>query len=189
MRRVLLLLIALGLLVPATAGAATKRERVCAQRGTTVERSATARVFEVNRDDYRTLYACLRRGGKLQALASWYSCQCSIGDDVAPGVDLLAERFLLVTNYPSCGPFPCETPPTYRLHDLRSKRYVAPQADVPQVVTGPGFFAYEDGRVVVVRRGAEQVVDAGPGIEHGSLAVAGRRLYWMRDGAPQSVLP
>jgi hypothetical protein len=188
MRRALPLLLLL-LLVPATADAATKRERTCAQRGATVERSATARVFEVNRDDTHVLYGCLRAGGRLQELASWYSCDCSVGDDVAPGVELLAGHFVVITNYPSCGPFPCETPTTYTLRNLRSRRDFAPQDDVWQVVTGAGFFAYEDGRVVVVRGGVEQVIDAGPGIEHFSLATAGGRLYWMRDGLPQSVAP
>ena len=188
MRRALLPLLVL-LVLPATADAATKRERICAKRGATVERSATARVFEVDRSDQHTLYGCLRKGGRLQALASWFSCGCSVGDDPGPGVALLAGRFVVLTHYPSCGPFPCETPTTYSLRDLRSRHTVAPQGDVWQVVTGPGFFAYEDGRVVVVRGGTEQVVDAGPGIEHLSLAVGGRRLYWMRDGAPQSLLP
>jgi hypothetical protein len=110
-----------------------------------------------------------------------------VGDDPAPGVELLAGRFVSLTHYPSCGPFPCETPTTYSLRNVRSGREVAPQGHVRQVVTGPGFFAYEDGRVVIVRGEAEHVADAGPGIEHFSLAVAGRRLYWMRDGVPRSV--
>jgi hypothetical protein len=189
MRRAILptLLLALALALPATADAATKQERICAKRGDTVARSATARVFEVNRSDEHTLYACLRRGGKLQPLASWFSCECSVGDDPAPAAELLAGHFVAVTHYPSCGPFPCEATTTYTLRNLRSRRDIAPQDDVWQVVTGPGFFAYEDGRVVRVRGGEERVVDAGPGIEHFSLAVAGRRLYWMRDGVPQSV--
>lgn len=33
---------------------------------------------------------------------------------------------------------------------------------------------------------AATVLDAGPGDEQFSLAVAGRRLYWMRDGLPRS---
>jgi hypothetical protein len=183
----LLLLVLLSLTIPAAADAATKQERICAKRGVTVERSAAARVFEVDRSDEHTLYACLRKGGRLRSLASWFSCECSVGDDPAPGVDLLAGRFVAVTHHPSCGPFPCEMPTTYSLHNLRSGRDFAPRGDVSQVVTGPGFFAYEDGRVVVVRGGAEQVADAGPGIERFSLAVAGTRLYWMRGGLPQSV--
>ena len=38
----------------------------------------------------------------------------------------------------------------------------------------------------IVRGGAERVVDAGPGVEPGSLAVAGQRLYWTRDGVAQA---
>jgi hypothetical protein len=189
MRRALLLLPLFVLLVPAAAGAATKQERICAKRGVTVERSATARVFEVGRDGDRTLYGCLRRGGRLQALASWFSCDCSVADDPAPGVELHAGHFVVITRYPSCGPFPCEASTSYTLRNLRSGRDATPQGDVWQVVTGPGFFAYEDGRVVRVRRGREEVLDAGPGIEHFSLAVAGRRLYWMRDGAPRTTAP
>ena len=121
-------------------------------------------------------------------LNRWYSCDCSVGDDPAPGVELLAGHFVALTHYPSCGPFPCETATTYTLRNLRSRREVTPQSDVWQLVTGPGFFAYVDGRVVVVRGGSERVVDPGPGVEHFSLAVAGRQLYWMRDGAPRSFL-
>src|SRR5688572_28094300 len=127
MRRAILLTLLLGLAVPATADAASKQERICAKRGATVARSASARVFEVNRSDHRTLYACLRRGGKLQPLASWHSCECSVGDDTTPGVALLAQRFVLVTRYPVCGPFPCDQPNSYRLHNLRSKRDYVPQ--------------------------------------------------------------
>lgn len=186
MRRALIIIL-VTLAAPATADAATKQERICAQRGETVARSSVARVFEVNRDDQRTLYACLRRGGRLQELASWFSCECSQGDDTTPGVALLAQRFVVVTRYPLCGPFPCDQPNSYRLRNLRSKRDFTPLGDVSQVVTGDGFFAYEDGRVVDVRGGVERVVDAGPGIERSSLAAAGRRLYWMHDGVPQSV--
>ena len=154
-----------------------------------MERSATARVFETDRGGDRTLYACLRRGGRLQALASWFSCDCSVGDDTAPSVELLTGHFAVVTHYPSCGPFPCEASTTYTLRNLRSRREVTPQGDVWQVVTGRGFFAYDDGRVVRVRGGREEVLDAGPGIEHFSLAVAGLRLYWIRDGQPHAATP
>jgi hypothetical protein len=186
MRRALLIIL-VTLAAPATADAASRQERICAERGATVARSSVARVLEVNRNDQHTLYACLRRGGRLQELASWFSCECSVGDDTPPGVALLAQRFVLVTRYPSCGPFPCDLPISYTLRNLRSKRDFAPLGDVSQVVTGDGFFAYEDGRVVDVRGGVERVVDAGPGIERASLAAAGRRLYWMRDAVPQSV--
>ena len=91
-----------------------------------------------------------------------------------------------LTHYPSCGPYECAAGESYELRNLRSRRTVAPDGPVSQVVTGTGFFAYEDGRVVIVRGRRERVADAGPGIEPSSLAVAGGRLYWTRDGLPQS---
>jgi len=182
----LALILCAGAAQPAGAAGKRERERICAKRGATAASSATARVFEVDRDGDHTLYGCLRAGGRLQSLASWFSCGCSVGDSPAPGVELHAGVFVALTHYPSCGPFPCETGPSYTLSNLRSKRTVSPQGPVSQVEAGRGFYAYEDGRVVRVRRGAERVLDAGPGIEPGSLAIAGRRLYWTRDGQPHS---
>ena len=188
MRRAIGLLLLLGLALPATAAAATKQERrrVCAERGVTVASTASARVFEVDRDGNRALYGCLRATGRLRLLASWYSCDCSVGDDPAPAAELLAGRFVALTRYPSCGPFPCETGPTYALRNLKSGRGVAPLGPVSQVEAGRGFYAYADGRVVIVLGGRERIADAGPGVELGSLAIAGTRVYWMRDGQPQT---
>ena len=74
--------------------------------------SATARVFEVDRGGDRTLYGCLRATRAAAGCSRrWFSCDCSVGDDPAPGVELLAGRFVALTHYPSCGPFPCETRP------------------------------------------------------------------------------
>jgi len=188
MRRVLLLALALSLAMPAVAAAGTKAERrqICAKRGATVASSGSARVFEVDRDGDHSLYGCLRANGRLQLLASWFSCGCSVGDDPAPSAELLAGRFVAVSSPPSCGPFPCETPTTYTLRNLRSGRGAAPTGPVTQVEAGRGFYAYADGRVVIVRGGRERVVDPGPGIEPGSIAIAGRRLYWMRDGVART---
>jgi hypothetical protein len=187
LRLIPLLIIAFLAAAADTAAASEKdRRRACAKQGVTVASSTAARVFEVSRGGEHTLYACLRATGRRQSLASWYSCECSVADEPEPNVELLAARFVLVTEYPSCGPFECDSSPTYTLRDLRSRREVHPRDDVWQVVTGQGFFAYEDGRVVVVRGRRERVVDDGPGVEHFSLAVAGDRLYWMRDGLPQS---
>lgn len=36
--------------------------------------------------------------------------------------------------------------------------------------------------------GETVVLDSGPGIELGSLAVVGTRVYWMRAGAPQTAV-
>lgn len=40
--------------------------------------------------------------------------------------------------------------------------------------------------VVVVDKRGRQVIDHGTGFERGSLAISGRRVYWVRDGAPLS---
>jgi hypothetical protein len=188
MRPRLILLLALALLAVAAdtaAASSDERRRACAKRGVTVASSPAARVFEVRRGDTHTLYACLRATGRRQSLVSWYSCDCSVADEPAPDAELMAARFVLLSEYPSCGPFECTTPTTYTLRDLRSKREVYPRDDVSQVVTGAGFFAYSDGRVVMVRGRSQRVLDEGPGVEPGSLAVAGDRLYWIRDGEPQ----
>ncbi len=42
--------------------------------------------------------------------------------------------------------------------------------------------------MVLVHGGEERVLDPGPGIEDGSLAFSSTRLYWIRDGQPQSAL-
>jgi hypothetical protein len=46
--------------------------------------------------------------------------------------------------------------------------------------------AYADGRVVLVERGAQRVLDPGPEIEDGSLAFSRTRLYRTRAGQPFS---
>ena len=69
-------------------------------------------MFSVDRGGDHTLYGCLRAGGRLQALTSWYSCDCSVGDESAPAVALRAGYFVALTHYPSCGPFPCEAGPS-----------------------------------------------------------------------------
>ena len=190
MRSAFLLAALAALLAGAPAQAATHRERVCAQRGITAASSASARVFEVDRGGDRTLYGCLRRGGRLRTLASWFSCDCSVGDETAPSAELIAGVFVELTHHPSCGPFDCEAGPSYALRNLRSGRTAAPVGPVSQIERGTGWFAYADERVVRVRSREETVLDPGPGVEPGSLAIAGRRLYWTARGLPfSSALP
>jgi hypothetical protein len=153
-----------------------------------VASSKAARVFEVDRDGDRSLFGCMRSNGRLQPLSSWYSCDCSIGDEPAPAAELHARRFVEVTEFPSCGPIPDPScgGSTATLRDLRTRRDHPVQDDVGQVVVGGRAFAYADGRVVLVRGRTAQVLDPGPGIESGSLAFSPSRLYWTRDGLPYS---
>jgi hypothetical protein len=175
-------------LFAAPAQAATKRERICAKRGVTVVSSKTARVFEVDREGNRSLFGCMRSGGRLQLLSTWFSCDCSTGDEPAPAADLHAGRYVEVTEFEACGPIPdpsCGGSST-ALRDLGKRRNLSPQGDVTQVVARGTHAAYADGRVVLLVGGEERVVDPGPGLEAGSLALSLTRLYWTRNGAPFS---
>ena len=188
MRRVLLPLACLLLLACAQpAAAATKKERqqICAKRGFTQASSATARVFEVDRDGDHSLYGCMRSSGRLQLLSNWYSCDCSVGDEIAPDVRLHAGRFAEVTEHVECGPVPDPScgGSSATLRDLRGRRTYPVQDEVGEVVARGGTFAYADGRVVLVRRKVATVVDAAGGTD---LALARTRLYWMRNGQPFS---
>lgn len=190
MRRAVLpiaLLLALGA-SSAPADAATKKERVCAKRGFTVASSKAARVFEVDRQGDRAMYGCLRSGGRLQLLSSWFSCDCSVGDEIAPDVELHSRRFAEVTEYESCGPVPEPTcgGSSTSVRDLKARRDHPAAGDVTQLIARGRAFAYLDGRVVLVDGGGRRVADPGPEIEDGSLAFARTRLYWTRAGQPFS---
>jgi hypothetical protein len=127
----------------------------------------------------------MRSNGRLQLLSSWFSCDCSVGDQIAPDAELHAGRFAEITEYVNCGPVPDPTcgGSSAALRDLRARRWYAVQDDVSEVVARGGTFAYADGRVVLVRRRAATVVDPLAGAE---LALGATRLYWMRDGQPYS---
>ena len=169
---------------PADAATKKERQRVCAKRGVTYASSQAARVFEVGQDD-RSLYGCMRSNGRLQLLSRWYSCDCSVGDEIAPDAELHAGRFAEVTEYESCGPLPEPTcgGSSAALRDLRARRWYPVQDDVAEVVARGGTFAYADGRVVLVQQRVATVADAAAGSD---LALGRTRLYWTRDGLPQS---
>jgi hypothetical protein len=170
---------------PAAAATKKERQRICAKRGVTQASSAAARVFVVSRDADHSLYGCMRSNGRLQLLSSWYSCDCSVGDQIAPDVELHAGRFAEVTDYVECGPVPDPAcgGSSASLRDLRSRRDYEVVNDVAEVVARGGTFAYADGRVVLVRRKVATVVDQLSGTE---LALSRSRLYWMRDAQPFS---
>ena len=177
---------------PASAGAApAARRTACDKRGTTVARSAKARIFEVDRSGNRTLFGCWRANGRLQALSKWFSCDCSVGDEPAPDAALHAGRFAEVTEHESCGPSPdpgCGASAT-SVRDLRTRREAAAAGDVTDVVAVPATAGRSPTAASCsVRAGQETVLDPGPGVEAGSLAAAGARLYWMRGGEPRSAL-
>ena len=186
----LLLLLAAAWAQPAAAATKKERQRICAKRGSTVDSSKLARVFSVDHQGDQSMFGCMRSNGRLQLLSTWFSCGCSIGDDPTPGAELHAGRFVEVTEFASCGPVPDPScgGSTTSLRDLRTRRTFSVTADVSQVVVRGRFVAYADGRVVLVDGAKETVLDPGPGIEDGSLAFSSTRLYWIRDGQPQTAL-
>jgi hypothetical protein len=184
---VVALLVLAPLLTVAVSDAAAKPRPRCERQGITVEKSPQVRVFATDHDGDQALYACWRPDGRRQLLASWFSCDCSIGDAPAPFTELHAGRYIEVTVPANCGPYPAPGcgGATISLRDVKTRVEVDPAGDVIDVVKlGARRFAYADGRVVVARGTAQEVLDPGPGIEPGSLAAAGQRLYWMRGDAP-----
>ena len=181
---------AAALLLAAPADAAKPGKR-CERQGTTVEKSAQVRVFATNRDGDQALYACWRADGRRQRLATWFSCDCSIGDEPAPFTELHAGRYVEVTVPANCGPFPAPGcgGASISLRDVKTRVEVSTEGDVTDVVKlGARRFAFADGRIAVARGAALEVLDPGPGVEPGSLAAAGQRLYWLRGGTPFTAL-
>jgi hypothetical protein len=174
---------------PAAAATKKERQRICAKRGFTVDSSKLARVFTVDHQGDQSMFGCMRSNGRLQLLSNWFSCDCSVGDDPTPDAELHAGRFVEVEEFASCGPVPDPScgGSTISLRDLRNRRNFAVDDDVSQVVVRGRFVAYADGRVMLADGDKEEtVLDPGPGIEDGSLAFSSTRLYWVRDGLPQT---
>jgi hypothetical protein len=206
MRTTFLLLCACcALLVPAASAAAARRAprpaaAPCAAKGsTTVALNPVARVYVRSQRgdaDRHVLVGCLLRSGQRVVLDSWFSCDCSRGDELAPQV-WLRERIVVVNRY-GCSPdptVPFDCTGSARSISLRTGetlRRANTGTSVAALVQGPrGSFAYvsSGGAVVTSDATGETVVrDAGPGIDATSLAVAGARVYWLRAGAPQTAL-
>jgi hypothetical protein len=196
----LLLLPALALLAaPAaharSASAARPVAASCAAKGTTtVARSGQARVWVRTRgdSDEHVLVGCLLGSGRRLLLDSWFSCDCSRGDELAPQVWLRGT--VVAVNRWGCPPDPVLLGPCTgraRTVDLRARRTLRSATSdgyVSQLAIGPrGAFAILVGSALVkADADGEAVLDPGPGIESGSLAFAGALLYWTRDDAPRS---
>jgi hypothetical protein len=183
-------------LAPAAEGAQRAKKRApCSERGRTLARSLEARVYTriTDRDGYEhELVGCTHRGRKRRVLDSWYSCECSVADDLPPRVAALSGRYVAIASSYSCGPpgFPCAGPDLV-VFDLRTGR-------IRHAVEGGGrsggvllkrngSLAYVlEGRLVRVDAAGAVVLDEGAGIDPGSLAAARGRLYWMHGDTPRT---
>lgn len=205
MRTKLLLLSCCALVLSsAPAAAASSRPAAapaqCAVRGSvTVAQNEQARVYVRSKRgdaDQHVLIGCLLRSGQRVRLDSWFSCDCSRGDESAPQVWLRA-RIVAINRY-SCSPDPLSPGDcvggarTVSLRTGETLRRASTGTSVAALVQGPrGSFAYVSSGGAVVKSdttGETVVLDAGPGVDATSLAAAGARVYWLRGGAPQSAL-
>lgn len=180
-----------------SAHAAPAAHKPCAVRGsTTVERNAQVRVFtrsaREDESDHR-LVGCLLASGRRLLLDSWFSCDCSRGDENEPQTWLRGT--VVAVNRYGCSPDPSFPACSggARTVDLRTRRTLRRASTggyVSELAIGPaGTIAVVTGRGLVTSDAAGEVVlDAGPGIQPGSLAFAGPLLYWTSGGAPRSAL-
>ena len=164
----------------------------CYPRGTkTAEASKDARVYTRGRSDNLRVYACLYSTGRSRPLGTNES------GEFGPDSETIAGRYVAYVYFD--GPTREDKSQTQvRVIDLKTGRIRRSSDRGP----GGGF-----GGLVVNRTGAtawiwargsgtevrkidadgEGIVDTGPA-DGGSLALAGSRLYWTRDGSPMTAL-
>ena len=176
------------LVVPTSAAAAPSAAPPCRAGGSsTVAKSLQARIYEHGGDD-RTLVGCNRLSGRRTVLARWFDCGCSIADEPAPQV-WLAARQVAVNEY-FCPPDASPCSGTLRVFGLRTGRalYSAATGTLIDLVIKPnGSIGYLLGQQLyrIDSRGP-LLLDEGPGIDGGSLAVNRTRLYWLHDNLPRT---
>jgi hypothetical protein len=203
--RPLLLLVSLSVLLACAGSAQAASARThrgpatcAAKRSTTVALNPQARVYVRSQRgdaDQHLLVGCLLRSGRSLQLDSWTSCGCSRGDESAP--QLWLRGTVVAMNRYSCPPDPTlgdcvGGASTLDLRTRRTLRRANTGTFVSALVLGPGgAFAYVSSGGVVSKSdaGGEGVLDATPGIDSDSLAIAGARVYWTRaGGSAQSAL-
>jgi hypothetical protein len=190
-RRVMVAVVVAGAAAAIPTGVAEAKTKPCQLKGSrTLLASSKVRVYEVGDLD-RTVYGCLRGTGKRKAVASYSSCDCSVGDDPTPQV--WASREALAVNSYGCPPPGLgDCVGTVSSFDLRKRvrKYhdTVPKGFVAQLVLMPnGSFAYIGGDTVRKADGAGAgELDPGPAIEDGSLARAGSIVYWTKADQPFS---
>lgn len=182
-------LVPLGMAAPADARTSGPR---CADSGHTVASTARVRLFRRGAH----VYACRLPNGKPRAIAA------TIEDVGGPsGFRIAGNRVAFSTMY--CGKSSCNT--TVQMVDTKTGRWTllsqpATTRGIPAlVVTSDGALAWirrtfpsdtpmQSFDVVLRDSGSERVVASGPDIAETSLALGGRRVYWMQGSQPASAL-
>jgi len=167
----------------------------CSANGDTVTKNDSLRVYELSDSEGNHEYkACRLRTRERVTIYSYFSCECSTGDE--PDLDrvVLAGHFVAVVVPPNYGP-PGNTSPsemlssTIRVFDAAKRERVRTVSATPDdlVLRRQGSIAYRAGAElhVVPRTGTDTLVDAGP-VQAGSLRLDGKRLSWISAGTPRS---
>ena len=169
-------------------------ESKCSRSGTaTSVATKDVRVFSRGRPDYQRVYACFQRTGRTTALGTFQS-DLGISNETAAG-RFVAYQYLLCRG--DCARS------DVRVIDVKTGRVrrssKAGPGSAPMfglVVNRRGSAAwarqYDDARFEVraLTAKGEMTLDSSRGIDPLSLAFAGSRLYWLRDGqASSAVLP
>lgn len=174
----------------ADARKAKRKLAPCTARGdVTLNRNTTARIYEVEDDDTHSVYGCMYDTRKRRLLATYFSCDCSTGDEQPP-TTWLTGRFAAVTKS-SCPPpgLPDPCVGSLRVVDVRTGKTIHAASSAPSelLLKRNGSIAYVIGNKVVAYDGdGVRTVDEGPGLEPDSLAANGRLLYWTRGGVARS---
>jgi hypothetical protein len=178
-------------LLAAAPAQADKREN-CYPRGTTTSiATADARVYEVGLSDNQRIYACLFSTGKSRPLGRFQT-------DFGISNEALSGRFVAY-QYLDCRE-DCSRSEV-RVLDLKTgAKRKSPKAGTGSggitglVVKRNGSAAWirevgrSYGEVHTFTASGESVLDSGAGIEPFSLALAGSRLYWTKDGLAATAL-
>ena len=206
MRKALTLtLVVVGAIAASPQVAAAETRRACEPRGSEVVLENTeARIYFVHKGTAYRAYACSnrRRNPRHHLLARWRGCECTAPEDFEPQVWLAGE--VVAWNQVYCDPNgeSCTGYTTsMRVTSGRPLR-TADTGPIMELALKPnGSFAYlrfvrndlstpaDD--VFEVHKTDEQgaaLLDAGRGIDMGSLAQAGSRLYWLNDGQPRTAI-
>jgi hypothetical protein len=179
--------IALTLTAPAAHGA---KRLPCGHGGITEARNDQVRVYELSTEnDDHVLKACRFKTRKRTTLYSWFSCDCSRGDEPGPGPLWLGGAFVAVSSlpyFPPDGSPPATTRGDVELYDAkRGKSVLTFVAEPSRLLIKPsnGSLAYVEDFALhkIERGGADRVIDAGP-IKQSSLTLEGSKLSWTKNG-------
>jgi hypothetical protein len=180
-------------LMLAEMGQARSKQPDCFRSGRTVTANSSTRIFYRGDAVSHDLYSCWISRRKVRKIGDTF------GDSADTyGIDKvsLAGRFVAFRRYSLDRDGDIST--TAEVRDVRSGRTVAEDADshygraITDLVTtdrGRAVFIEIDQaatRLVTLDGNRRNVVDEASGVERGSLAVRGSRIFWMRTGEPRT---